>query len=320
MKNTIKLRAALFLSMTIAMSNGVGAAGLPNGKAIYDSTCVACHSTGAAGAPKLGDSGAWAPRIKTGPVALYATATKGKGAMPARGGNADLSDAEVHAAVNYIISQSEPGAKGTAPKASKAFAADTVKQAALAPVAAEPAGPAAGGATAPGTNVNTFNRLMRPPAQRNLPPPEDGIHDPANDGTHSLQPPLTAFAPLAKSNDGNRVDWVKSLNDDKINPRYDRNDPNVKPMVMDMNIVREVKGSMPDVVYPHKQHTQWLDCSNCHPAIFIPQKGANQISMAAILLGQKCGVCHGKVAFPVSDCRRCHSKSKPLPVKAEAKP
>jgi c(7)-type cytochrome triheme protein len=79
---------------------------------------------------------------------------------------------------------------------------------------------------------------------------------------------------------------------------------------MDLNIVREVKGSMPDVVYPHKQHTEWLDCSNCHPAIFIPQKGANQISMAAILLGQKCGVCHGKVAFPVSECRLCHSRKK----------
>jgi c(7)-type cytochrome triheme protein len=91
-------------------------------------------------------------------------------------------------------------------------------------------------------------------------------------------------------------------------------------MVMDMNIVREVKGSMPDVVYPHKQHTEWLDCSNCHPAIFVPQKGANQISMASILLGQACGVCHGKVAFPVSDCRRCHSKSKPMPTSTAAKP
>jgi c(7)-type cytochrome triheme protein len=83
-----------------------------------------------------------------------------------------------------------------------------------------------------------------------------------------------------------------------------------QPVVMDLNIVREVKGSMPDVVYPHKEHTEWLDCSNCHPAIFIPQKGANQISMASILLGQKCGVCHGKVAFPVSECRKCHSKQK----------
>ena len=161
---------------------------------------------------------------------------------------------------------------------------------------------------------------MRPAAKRNLPPAEDGIHDPASEGTLSLQPPLAAFTPLAKSNDGNRVDWVKALNDNAIAPRFDRNDPTVAAMVMDMNIVREVKGSMPDVVYPHKQHTQWLDCSNCHPAIFIPQKGANQISMASILLGQKCGVCHGKVAFPISDCRRCHSKSKTVAVRAEVKP
>ena len=88
-------------------------------------------------------------------------------------------------------------------------------------------------------------------------------------------------------------------------------------MIMDLNIVREVKGSMPDVVYPHKEHTEWLDCSNCHPAIFIPQKGANQISMASILLGQKCGVCHGKVAFPVSECRKCHSKQKPVSTEAK---
>ena len=79
---------------------------------------------------------------------------------------------------------------------------------------------------------------------------------------------------------------------------------------MDLVIVRQVKGSMPNVVYPHLQHTQWLDCTNCHDEIFVPEKGKNQMSMAEILLGQKCGVCHGKVAFPVSDCRRCHSQPK----------
>lgn len=162
---------------------------------------------------------------------------------------------------------------------------------------------------------------MKPAAERNLPPPRDGIHDPENDGTHSLQPPLAAFTAFVRNNDGNRVDWVKTLSENRIQPRFDRNDPNAKPMVMDMNVVREVKGTMPDVVYPHKQHTEWLDCSNCHPAIFVPQKGANQISMASILLGQACGVCHGKVAFPVSECRRCHSKSKtPQPATAAAKP
>jgi len=168
-----------------------------------------------------------------------------------------------------------------------------------------------------GSAANPFNRLMKPPSKHNLPPTEDGIHDPANDGTQMLQPPAQAFADLPKDSAGNYVDWVKSLNEKKIQPRWDRNDPNSQPVVMDLNIVREVKGSMPNVVYPHKQHTQWLDCSNCHPAIFVPQKGANQISMAAILLGQKCGVCHGKVAFPVSECRRCHSQNKKVVARNE---
>jgi len=159
---------------------------------------------------------------------------------------------------------------------------------------------------------NTFNRLMKAAPKHNLPPAQDGIHDPNGEGTLLLQPPREAFANLTKDKSGNYVNWVTSLEKGKINPRFDRLDPNAKPIVMNLDIVREVKGSMPDVVYPHKQHTEWLDCSNCHPAIFQPQKGANQISMAAILLGEKCGVCHGKVAFPVSaqTCRRCHSKPK----------
>ena len=160
------------------------------------------------------------------------------------------------------------------------------------------------------TGPNSFNRLMKPPSQRNLPPAKDGIHDPKNDGTLILQAPRDSFDPLPKASSGNRVDWVSALESGDLNPRYDRLDPDKVPIVLDLNIVREVKGSMPDVVYPHKQHTEWLDCSNCHPAIFIPMKGANNISMASILLGEKCGVCHGKVAFPVSECRKCHSKNK----------
>ncbi len=166
-----------------------------------------------------------------------------------------------------------------------------------------------------------FNRLMTKKAEKNPPQTRDGIHNPNAEGTKVLQPPKQAFSKMIKGPAGNYVNWVKSLEEGKINPRYDRNDPSIKPIVMDLNIVREVKGSMPDVVYPHKQHTEWLDCSNCHPAIFIPQKGANQISMAAILLGQKCGVCHGKVAFPITakTCRLCHSKNKGKKKKAAAK-
>lgn len=161
-------------------------------------------------------------------------------------------------------------------------------------------------------NPNVFNRLMKPASERNAPPESDGIHDPTADGTMMLQPPREAFAALPKSRSGNYVDWNRAIDDMLIAPRSDIRNADMNAIVLDLNIVRQVKGSMPDVVYPHKQHTQWLDCSNCHPAIFIPMKGANQISMAAILMGEKCGVCHGKVAFPVSECRRCHSKAKPV--------
>lgn len=188
--------------------------------------------------------------------------------------------------------------------------------AAVSTASAQAPAPSAGPSAAA---VNNFNRLLKPKSQRNLPPAEDGIHDPTNDGTYALQPPKEGLKDFVGSNFGNQVNWVQSLWQNKINPRFDRVDPTVAPIVFDLNIVREVKGSMPDVVYPHKQHTEWLDCSNCHPAIFIPQKGANQISMAAILLGEKCGVCHGKVAFPVSECRLCHSKKKEIvPAKAAA--
>ena len=160
------------------------------------------------------------------------------------------------------------------------------------------------------SDPNRFNRLMKPAAERNAPPAEDGIHDPDSPGTYLLQTPREAFEALPDSNSGNYVQWNEAMDQGLIEPRNSITPVSTPPIVLDLNIVREVKGSMPDVVYPHKQHTQWLDCSNCHPAIFIPQKGANQISMASILLGEKCGVCHGKVAFPVSECRRCHSRPK----------
>jgi c(7)-type cytochrome triheme protein len=173
------------------------------------------------------------------------------------------------------------------------------------------------------SGANTFNRLLKKDKARNLPPAEDGIHDAANDGTHVLQPPIIAYDGLPKTEFGNYVDWVQSLDKGLLKPRYDRFDPAIEPLVMDLDIVREVKASMPDVVFPHKPHTQWLHCSNCHPKIFIPQKNANVITMSAILLGTKCGVCHGKVSFPITTktCKVCHSKAKPKgwkPPKSEA--
>lgn len=82
------------------------AAPAANGKGVYDASCAACHGAGVAGAPKPGDKAAWAARIKAGNDALYGNAINGKGAMPAKGGNASLSDADVKAAVDYMVSQS----------------------------------------------------------------------------------------------------------------------------------------------------------------------------------------------------------------------
>ncbi|HJW02315.1 MAG TPA: c-type cytochrome [Azospira sp.] len=74
---------------------------------IYGSVCVACHGSGAAGAPKAGDKAAWAPRIAQGKEALYKSALNGKNAMPPRGGMSSLSDAEVKATVDFLVSKAK---------------------------------------------------------------------------------------------------------------------------------------------------------------------------------------------------------------------
>jgi cytochrome c5 len=90
--------AAVTIPPPAAKSADAGA----HGKATYDSICSACHGAGVAGAPKFGDKAAWAARLKAGKDSLYSTALKGKGAMPPKGGNPSLSDADVKAAVDYM--------------------------------------------------------------------------------------------------------------------------------------------------------------------------------------------------------------------------
>ena len=84
-----------------------GAAAASSGKSVHDATCMVCHGVGVAGAPKTGDKAAWAPRLKQGTPALYEAALKGKGAMPPKGGNMSLSDADVKAAVDFMVAQSK---------------------------------------------------------------------------------------------------------------------------------------------------------------------------------------------------------------------
>lgn len=75
---------------------------LEKGKAVYHQACFACHDTGVAGAPKLSDKENWKPRLASGKQALFQSALNGKGVMPPKGGNANLSDDDIKAAVDYM--------------------------------------------------------------------------------------------------------------------------------------------------------------------------------------------------------------------------
>lgn len=86
----------------VVAATPASAGGDAKGKSIYGASCSACHAAGVAGAPKTGDKAAWAPRLKAGKDALYASVIKGKGAMPPKGGNAALTDADIKAAVDYL--------------------------------------------------------------------------------------------------------------------------------------------------------------------------------------------------------------------------
>jgi cytochrome c5 len=100
-------RAPVAVAATAAAPAAPDAVELAKGKKVFDGTCKACHETGVAGAPKFGDKAAWAPRIKTGFEALYTSALKGKNTMPAKGGNATLTYADVKAAVDYMVSKAK---------------------------------------------------------------------------------------------------------------------------------------------------------------------------------------------------------------------
>ena len=82
-----------------------------DGQKVYQSACIACHGAGVAGAPMVGNAAAWGDRIAAGNDSLYANAIDGlvgsSGVMPAKGGNPTLSDAEVKAAVDHMVNQSQ---------------------------------------------------------------------------------------------------------------------------------------------------------------------------------------------------------------------
>jgi len=122
------------------------------------------------------------------------------------------------------------------------------------------------------------------------------------------EPP--ALNGLPKDTEG-RVNWTASVMGGFINPRGTLDPKDKEKPPLDLNIFIEAKVPlMANVIFPHSIHSYWLKCSNCHPKIFLPETGANPITMDEIWKGKWCGRCHGKVAFtfwPRANCLRCHS-------------
>ena len=86
------------LAVPLALAN-------PQGEKVYRKTCVVCHSDGISGAPRLGNTLEWAPRLAAGRDALVASVRNGKGLMPPKGGNPTFTEDELRAAVDYILSK-----------------------------------------------------------------------------------------------------------------------------------------------------------------------------------------------------------------------
>jgi c(7)-type cytochrome triheme protein len=112
-----------------------------------------------------------------------------------------------------------------------------------------------------------------------------------------------ALALLPRDSAGN-VDWVAALRDGTIRPRGKRGAE--QPATKGFGYDFFMKGSvdMFDAYFPHSTHVEWLGCTNCHPGV-VPYRH-EPITMESINQGESCGQCHGKVAFPVSTCGRCH--------------
>ena len=131
-----------------------------------------------------------------------------------------------------------------------------------------------------------------------------GVIDPSPDVVSLQQLPVDSYG---------FIDWVKAINDGTIAPRESINDKPPKLGPEDSEtfsgdvLIRSKMKFMPDVIFPHSAHTEWLKCSTCHPRIFKKKAGATPITMAGIWKGQFCGRCHDKVAFPTRNCFKCHS-------------
>lgn len=122
----------------------------------------------------------------------------------------------------------------------------------------------------------------------------------------------TLTAKFPKERFGNGINWEKAEEEGMIKPIDFLDKVSIRRKAMkvqdDFALTPTVRG-MPDIIFSHKKHTVWNGCEVCHPEIFVGvRKGATKYSMVEIFDGRYCGVCHTRVAFPLLDCQRCHTK------------
>ncbi len=113
--------------------------------------------------------------------------------------------------------------------------------------------------------------------------------------------------PFPATTYGNGIDWVESLRRNLIAPVRYLQEETVQLPFDKLLMLRSEMARIPQAIFPHRLHTEWVGCDSCHPAIFnIKAKTTRNFRMGAILHGEFCGVCHLRVAFPMTDCGRCH--------------
>lgn len=125
---------------------------------------------------------------------------------------------------------------------------------------------------------------------------------------------FAAFAAkMPRERFGNGIDWEKAEEQGLVTPENYLEGVSVRRAPLktqqDFAIKSKVEG-MPDIIFSHEKHTVWNGCELCHPDIFLGiKKGATTYSMIELFEGKYCGACHDSVAFPQSDCQRCHAKA-----------
>ena len=134
----------------------------------------------------------------------------------------------------------------------------------------------------------------------------DRLHDPGSPSLRVLQEPEEALSLLPPDTAGNKVNWVKALQMGVIDPRASLREDR-EHEILDQDVLMKDTLPLPYVRFPHRPHSEWMACENCHEEIFIAVTGANEINMGKILNGEYCGDCHGAVAFPLTECNRCHN-------------